>query len=639
MLAPQKERIFVLLAGPIFSRELAITPRRTWFYFARSVYLLFLLLLMSTAWLVLSGTQYVQDLGDLARFGDAWFQIAATMQLVLALFSAGLVTAGSVSQEKDRRTLDLLLMTHLSNAELVLGKWLSALVLILVVLASAAPFFVFLTLFGGVDYAQIARVYAVTVMAALAGGAIGSTIAFWREKAFQSLALTVMALVLWFALAEVIRSGVVGANWLGIPTPTLAKGLSPWWAVVEAARPFPVVAPRLGVWGGNVSYLFLTFAALVLVFLHGVAIWRVRVWNPSREVQRTPDETGEERLTFRSDVLGRRTLQDPQVSPGELSEEPVPAPGAETVPSDEGALAEEPVTVVRRRSRQVWDNPVLWREMCTWAYGRRMLLLRLSYLFLFALAAGGAVWLQAGGATLTLLPAGLLLAPLVLLSLALVNAQAVTSVTSERDGRTLDLLLVSDITPREFVLGKLGGVFYNTKEMVVLPMGLAVYLRVAGAMETGDLLYLLAAALVLYVFVAMLGVHTGLIYFNSRSAVAASLGTVFFLFVGVAVCMRLMLAFSGTFQAQLHPFLAFMVGGGAGMYWVLGARNPSKALGVASFLCPLATFYALTSVFLEQTHLAFVAIATSYGFATMAMLIPAIDEFDVATGRTTYEEG
>jgi hypothetical protein len=31
----------------------------------------------------------------------------------------------------------------------------------------------------------------------------------------------------------------------------------------------------------------------------------------------------------------------------------------------------------------------------------------------------------------------------------------------------------------------------------------------------------------------------------------------------------------------------------------------------------------------------FLTIAVTYGFATAAMLIPAIYEFDVATGRTT----
>jgi hypothetical protein len=150
-------------------------------------------------------------------------------------------------------------------------------------------------------------------------------------------------------------------------------------------------------------------------------------------------------------------------------------------------------------------------------------------------------------------------------------------------------------------------------------------------------LYLVGGLLVLDGFVAVLGIHAGMNYANSRSAVATSLGTVFFLFLGAATCIWMMLQ-SGSFEAQLQPFLAFLVGGGAGLYAALGARNPSTAIAVASFLCPFATFYAITSLLLNQTLGVFLVIAAAYGFTTAAMLIPAIYEFDVATGRTTIEE-
>ena len=63
--------------------------------------------------------------------------------------------------------------------------------------------------------------------------------------------------------------------------------------------------------------------------------------------------------------------------------------------------------------------------------------------------------------------------PLLVLSLVLVNALAVTSITTERDLGSFDLLLVTDISPLEFILGKLGGVCYVAKEMILLPVALA----------------------------------------------------------------------------------------------------------------------------------------------------------------------
>ena len=171
-------------------------------------------------------------------------------------------------------------------------------------------------------------------------------------------------------------------------------------------------------------------------------------------------------------------------------------------------------------------------------------------------------------------------------------------------------------------------------------MLLCVGLWLAGTLSLEHLLYVLGGLAVMYVFVATLGLHAGMTYANSGAAVSTSLGTVFFLLVGVAVCMRIMIAFSGSFGAQLLPFVAFMVFGGVGLYAVLGARNPSTAIGLASFLCPFATFYAITSYLMNPPAplAALLTIAAAYGFTTAAMLVPAICEFDVATGRTTIEE-
>jgi hypothetical protein len=87
----------------------------------------------------------------------------------------------------------------------------------------------------------------------------------------------------------------------------------------------------------------------------------------------------------------------------------------------------------------------------------------------------------------------------------------------------------------------------------------------SGFLPLEHLAYLLGGLALLNVFVATLGIHVGLAYTNSRSAVAVSLGTVFFLFIGVATCMRIMISFSGSFQLQLAPFLALMIGGSTGL--------------------------------------------------------------------------
>ncbi|MCE5266276.1 MAG: ABC transporter permease [Planctomycetaceae bacterium] len=588
-----------MLIGPVFTREVAISPRRARMYVARAAYGVALLVLMSTAWLVLTGTQLVSDIGDFARFGATLFQILAPLQLALAVFFSALLAASEVAHEKDRKTLILLLVTGLSNWELVLGRLLASLLGGLVVLCAGLPVFLAIALLGGVSYGQIARAMAVTLATAICCGSLGSTLALWREKTFQSLAMTVLVLVLWLAAGEALATGVLGETVFGLSTRTLAIGLSPWQAILEAARPYVHAQPALG-WLGTPINLFLLFAAGFALLLDGFAVAMVRVWNPSRE--KVTQGKGERE---------------------EGKDHTAEANTASTLPS---------------LSRRVWDNPIIWREIRTWAYGRKILIVRLAYLFLFALAAAALYWMVSTGQLAAYSQGAWVLAPLMLLSLVLVNAQAVTSLTSERDARALDLLLVTDLTPKEIVYGKLGGIFYNTNEMVLLPMLLCVALWWAGALSFENLLYVLGGLAVLYLFAATVGLHLGMTYANSGAAVATSLGTVFFLSVGVAVCMRIMMAFSGSPSAQFLPFFAFMIFGGVGLYAVLGLRNPSTAIGWASFLCPFATFYAITSYLLNSPLAAFLVMVAAYGFTIAAMLVPAIYEFDVATGRTTLDE-
>jgi ABC-type transport system involved in multi-copper enzyme maturation permease subunit len=596
-----------LFFGPVFTREVVIAPRRTRIYIARSAYPAALLLLICTAWMVLTGTQIVRDPGDLAQFAGLVFQILAPLQLALAVFFSAMLAASAVAQEKDRRTFVLLLLTNLSNHELVLGKLLASLLQVLVMFAAGLPVFMALSMLGGISLRQIALTGAVTAASILVCGSLGSTLALWREKTFQALALFVLILVLWLALGEMIAAGAMGHTFGRLTAHVCATAVSPWQAILAASRPFTPPEPGLE-WLGSPIYLFLLVSTGLALLLNGLAIFRVRAWNSSGR---------DEPMKMSDELIGPMSPISP-IPSGQ-------ADGTRGVPAS-------------LDHRVVWDNPVLWREIRTWAYGRKILIVRLTFLVLFGLAAVNLWQVTHGSEGVSLAQGAVALLPMLLLSLVLVNAQAVTALTAERDMKALDLLLVSDLTPKEFVFGKLGGIFYNTKEIVLLPMLLCAYLGWQGVISLENVIYLWIGMGVLYVFVAAVGLHAGLIYENSRNAIATSLGTVFFLFVGVATCMRIMVAFSGSFNAQFAPFLAFIVGGGLGLYMALGARIPSQALRLASFACPFATFYSITS-FLRGDEgdmlIVLLVSAAAYGFTTAAILVPAIYEFDETTGRTT----
>ncbi len=594
--------VYTLLVGPVFNREIITTPRSLRLYLTRAGYVAALFGLVFTAWLILFGSKQQSGLGDLARFGSAIFTVLAPLQLAVAVAFSALITAAAVAQEKDRRTLDLLLMTNLSNTELVLSKLLASMLSIVVPVTASIGLLMLVTLLGGVSYAQVFRVVAVTFASAAVAGSLGSMIALWRERTFQSLALTALLLVLWLLGGEMIAAGVFGQQWAGLSAEHWATAFSPLRAIFAATRPLVYFAQTeaTSAWWQSPVNMFLILSTVATLLINFWAIARVRVWNPMQET--------------------RQRLVEPAESAGTTA-------------------ASFDVTTVP--SRRVWDNPILWREIRTWAYGKKIIVVRLAYLVVFAICAaamistfdstGGIYSHSAEGISVTAKP----LVPLMVLGLILVNALAVTSLTNERDLRALDLLLVTDLSPREIIFGKLGGVFYNSKEMILLPIGLCVLLWYQEYMTTENLVFLVLASLVMNAFVAMLGVHIGMTYAESRTAVGVSLGTVLFLLLGIAVCMRMMIAFQGSFNNQLSAFSAFMMGGGAGLYWALGRRNPSTAIAMASGLTPFVTFAVITNFLQGSFGAAFLLTVATYGFAATALLVPAIAEFDVATGRTT----
>jgi len=588
-----------MLLGPIFSRELVITPRRWQHYVYRVLYPTALAVLMSTAWFIVVGTQEVRNTGDMARFGAILVQVLAPLQLAVMSFLAALACVSSIAQEKDRKTIVLLLLTRLSDHEVVLGKLVSSLLPVFSILLASFPVVGLITLFGGVSWLQILTIYAITLAAILAAGSLGTLFALWREKTFQALTMTAIAISLWVGLWEaaalVAGEAQVGG---GVTLVELATALGPFRATSSAltSTSFPGGLPN--------ELLFVAVALGISIVLNVISTLRLRAWNTGR------------------DAMPRNE-------------------NAEVEKSDEEARAghvDARVRTVDQTSRPVWDNPVLWREMCTWAYGRKVLIMRIAYVLLFAAAVAG-LWFsgagQGGRNERTIVPvAARTLAPFLVVSLVIVNALAVTSITTERDGGALDLLLVTDLTPQEFVFGKLGGVAYVAKEMIALPVVLALVATLLGGMTFLNFGMLLIGLAVMNVFVIVLGLHCGLHYANSRYAIGVSLGNVFFLCLGVVTLLLLMISFSGAFQVQLPPFMAFIVGGGVGIFVSLGIRNPSTAIGVASIVLPFATFFAVTAFLIGHWSDVFLVTCGAYGFAIAAMLIPALSGFDVALGRS-----
>ena len=608
------------MLGPIFMRELVTVPRQRGHFPTRVALVGLIAILGITLWQATIGFTRTATLGEAARFGLMLFQITLYVELMLLVFFAALSAASTVSQEKDRRTFILLLLTDMYDYEIVLGKLVGSLLPLAALLLTTVPILSMLLLLGGIDPSQVIQGALVLGASAFAAGSLGGVIALWRERTFQALALSVLCLVLYFCLSQGV--GILG--------PYLSREVN--WNVVQAwLDPFvvmqSVLSPPASGWSGIPPAYGFTFVMLVwCLLLNGLGIWKLRKWNPSgepimqREKQAADPEAGlnsEELSTFRAKAHA--------------------APGA---------------------VREVGDNPILWREIKTLAYGRRPLLVKLAYGLVLALIVYFAYseLRQPGGRAAYAAAYGLV--PVTVLSMLLISAQAVTSITSERDGGALDILLVTDVSPYEFVFGKILGVIYNTWQFIVPPILMAAFYAFEGVLtKTPDtlsigarfatnfapMLTVIGAILLLFSFALVLGLHVALRLTNSRMAIINTLGTVFFLSVGTLICIYLILINGGSFANQWLSFISFLVLGIGGLLWVLSADRPSSAITIGSTLCPLAMFYCVTNILIAKPGtnesadplVPFVSLTVAFGFTIAAMLVPLLSEFDVALGRTT----
>lgn len=139
----------------------------------------------------LQGRQFVRDLGLL-------------LVLILALVAPG-VSSQVYSQQKKHKNFDLLMLTPLRPASIVLGDWLGHALPLALVCLIALPFFVLSIAFGGVSLFEVASVYVIT--SALAFALVGVGL-FCSTFETSTVVNSVLAYLLCLPLAAAALAGV-----------------------------------------------------------------------------------------------------------------------------------------------------------------------------------------------------------------------------------------------------------------------------------------------------------------------------------------------------------------------------------------------------------------------------------------------
>jgi ABC-type transport system involved in multi-copper enzyme maturation permease subunit len=137
----------------------------------------YILLLGGLGWAVFAAMAYSSrnsyNGGQAANYGQGLFLYLVLFQMVLLAFITPALTAGAISSERERQTIDLLFVTKLPSFAILWGKLLASMSFVLLLLLLSVPIFSLVFLFGGIELDQVAAAFLVTAISALTLGIIG----------------------------------------------------------------------------------------------------------------------------------------------------------------------------------------------------------------------------------------------------------------------------------------------------------------------------------------------------------------------------------------------------------------------------------------------------------------------------------
>jgi ABC-type transport system involved in multi-copper enzyme maturation permease subunit len=134
-----------------------------------------------------------------ALIGQEIFGALLIVETLLVVFLAPAFTAGAISLEREKQTLDMLSATPISSLAIVIGKLLSALTYVFILIVASIPLTAMVFVFGGVGPDEVLRGYIVLFASAIGLGSLGLFISALMQRTQAATVVTffgVMALTM-----------------------------------------------------------------------------------------------------------------------------------------------------------------------------------------------------------------------------------------------------------------------------------------------------------------------------------------------------------------------------------------------------------------------------------------------------------
>jgi ABC-type transport system involved in multi-copper enzyme maturation permease subunit len=378
-------------------------------YLARVFIVGGLLAALAFVWYAEMSEQTLATTRAQASVGQSFFYAIVGTQLALVLLVAPAVTAGAVCLDKARGALTHLLVTDLTDGEIVLGKLVSRLIPVIGVVLATWPVMALATLLGGIDPVPLTGATIVALGAGILSATFGLVLSIWGRKTQDVLLLAYALIILWVLGGPALWMIRLTLSWRW-NFPEWFTQRNPYWLALA-----PVLWPGTVTLGDDL--VFLAVCVLLSCLLTAFAVARIRV-VASREG---------------GDRTRRRFL--PRWLTGGLPRIDLPGPSLD-------------------------PNPVLWRE---WHRSRPTKTTRFVWLC-YGMTVAVILFYQLkmlaeGSAAMRMEMSSALAGGEIAIGLFLLAIRAPTALSEERVRGNLDVLLTTPMSSTAILWGKWWGAF------------------------------------------------------------------------------------------------------------------------------------------------------------------------------------
>ncbi len=476
------------ITGPILDKEMRVTSRRKRYFVLRVVYLALLLIILAMAWAdtISNNQSSLMTVSRMAIAGQMLTSFVVWFQFIGLQVVAVIMLSTAISEEIYHKTLGVLMTTPITAAQIVLGKLLSRLWQLMLLLGISLPVLAMVRVFGGIPWGFLIAGLALTLCSVLFVGALTMLWSIYCRRAYAAIIFSALSLAGLFALVPflvviiTIRAGegdkiILG---LGLLNPYICQAVNT--AILFEPRGMPAM-PIPVEWFPWIHCGFLLVVTLLILLF---CIWKVR------------------KVALRQ-IIGEATvILNPQT------------PMTSSAPDK-----------IVPRLRTVRGQPVYWKECRLPLFGRH----KIAAAVFLALGLGvlGLIYaLLADGNDLDNSDAQAMFG-IVFMGIAMLITATLPSatVTSERESGSLPLLLTTTLTDWQILFGKFFGAIRRCLPVWGLLMGHLAMFVVVGYLHLVVLPYMAIVVAWVLILCSASGVYFSVRFRHTTTAVILNMAT------------------------------------------------------------------------------------------------------------------